>query len=148
MAHETILLADDSPEEIAAIRLVLKRAGISNPVQVVNGSEGAMSYLNGEGIYEYRNVYPIPALLLVALKMSGRSGFDVLEWIMANPDIRPKVIVALIGIAGSTQEIRRAYKLGANSILVKPLRIAEVLEVLSPVPGIEFHSRPEIRNRD
>lgn len=145
MSHATILLADDCPEHVAAIKIVFQSAGVSNPVQTVTDSEDAIMFLNAEGPYSYRKFHPVLALLLLDLKLPDRSGFDVLEWLLLNPEIRPKTVVALTDPA-STQDIRTAFELGIDSCLTKPLKVADLLEVLRPLPDIELDCRLKIEH--
>ncbi len=51
------------------------KANKSNPIQIVSDGEEAMDYLAGEGSYSDRRRYPLPALILLDLKLPRRSGF-------------------------------------------------------------------------
>lgn len=146
MSHATILVADDCPEHVAAIKIVFHSAGVSNPVQTVTNSEDAIMFLNGEGPYSYRKFHPVLALLLLDVKLPDRSGFDVLEWLLLNPKLRPRTVVALADPA-STQDIRAAFDLGINACLLKPVKVMDLLEVLRPLPDIEFAPRQKTQHR-
>jgi CheY-like chemotaxis protein len=116
----TILLAEDREEDIILIRKAFEKSGIRNPLFIVRNGEEVINYLTGVGCFSDRLQYPLPALLLLDLKMPGTDGFDVLRWLKTRRDLAPLRVVVLT----SSQDIRdvnRAYQLGANSFLVKPL---------------------------
>jgi len=72
----TILLAEDDPNKVLLIKRGFTKANISNPIQIVSDGEEAMDYLAGEGSYSDRRRYPLPALILLDLKLPRRSGSE------------------------------------------------------------------------
>ena len=125
MANDgTILLAEDSPDDVLLIRMAFKRAGFLNPMHVVTDGEKAIQYLKGEGIYADREQYPVPQILLLDLKMPRMNGFDVLAWIRQRPEWKClPVIVITTSFYGP--DIEQAYESGANSFLTKPAQFDE-----------------------
>src|SRR6266436_5952779 len=113
----SILLAEDREEDIILIRKAFEKGGIHNPVFIVRDGEEAINYLSGVGRYSNRNVYPLPALLLLDLKMPGTDGFDVLRWIKSQPYLNGLRTVVLTS-SESIRDVDMAYKLGATSFLV------------------------------
>src|SRR5687768_16993926 len=91
----TILLAEDNENDALLMRHAFKKAGISNPLVRVRDGEEAIDYLAGHGVYADRRAYPFPALLLLDLKMPRRDGFEVLEWIKADPSLRRLPVTVL-----------------------------------------------------
>jgi CheY-like chemotaxis protein len=90
-----ILLAEDREDDIILIRKAFAEAYISNPLQVVRDGEEAIAYLAGNGRYFNRAEYPLPALLLLDLKMPRMDGFEVLKWIRQQPELSSLRIVVL-----------------------------------------------------
>jgi CheY-like chemotaxis protein len=115
-----ILLAEDREDDILLIRQAFKRGNIPQPTYVVRDGEEAVAYLAGDGKYANRDEYPLPALLLLDLKMPRLDGFEVLEWIRKQPSLRALRVVVLTS-SEDIFDVNRAYELGANSFLVKPL---------------------------
>jgi len=115
-----ILLAEDLSDDVLLIRRALDNAGVKNPFHVVRDGEEALDYLNGVGKYSNRDEYPLPDILLLDLKMPKMDGFEVLEKIRSSETFGSLRIIVL---TSSTQikDVNRAYELGANSFLVKPL---------------------------
>jgi len=129
-----ILIAEDSEDDIALIRLAFKKSNLLNPVQWVRDGEEAIAYLKGEGIFANRVEYPLPALLLLDLKMPKKNGFDVLQWARQQPGLNALRIVVLT----TSQEIRdvnNAYQLGANSFLVKPTDLNDFVTMTRALAG-------------
>src|ERR1051325_11431606 len=85
--NSVILLAEDREDDVLLIRRAFKKAHLLNPLHVVHDGEEAIAYLKGEGQYANRAEYPLPALLLLDLKMPRRDGFDVLTWIRQEPGL-------------------------------------------------------------
>src|SRR5229473_2661647 len=83
-----ILLAEDREDEVLLLRHAFAKAGFLNPLQVVPNGEEAIHYLQGEGKYANRDEYPLPALVLLDLKMPRKDGFEVLQWIRQQPGLR------------------------------------------------------------
>ena len=115
-----ILLVEDREDDILLVRKAFKAAFIENPLQVVRDGEEAIAYLQGEGRYSNRAEHPLPELILLDLKMPKMDGFDVLTWIRQQPGIRALPVVVLTS-SDQIKDVNRAYDLGANSFLVKPL---------------------------
>jgi len=116
---ETILLADDDPDDVLLFRMALNQAGFQNPLFVVSDGQEAIQYLSGDGIYADRARFPVPQLLLLDLKMPQMSGFDVLAWLRERPEWKGLPVVILTSSCYEP-DVRHAYELGANSFLTKP----------------------------
>jgi len=116
----TILLVEDNPDDAELITYAFKKAGIANPLLVVDDGDKAIDYIHGNSTYSNRETFPFPGLFLLDLKLPRRSGFEVLEAIRAN---RPTRNIPVVVLTSSNQEhdIERAYDLGANSYLIKPI---------------------------
>ena len=124
----TILLAEDDANDALLIKRALTKTGISNPVQMVSDGEEAISYLAGNGKYTNREAYPFPGYLITDLKMPRKSGFELLEWIRNNPEhqVIPTVVLSS---SRQAEDIKRAYRLGANSYLTKPADFTKLQEL-------------------
>ena len=118
--HAVILLAEDEEDYVLLIRRAFEQAHIPNPLHVVWNGQEAIAYLKGEGKYSNREEYPLPDLLLLDLKMPRVNGFEVLQWIRAQPGLAPLRVLVLTS-SDQIRDVNEAYKLGANSFLVKPL---------------------------
>ena len=123
-----ILLAEDREDDIALIRKAFAKAYIVNPLHVVRDGEEAIAYLQGEGRYFNRDEYPLPDLLLLDLKMPRLDGFDVLKWLRQQPGLSSLRVVVLTS-SEDIRDVNVAYKLGANSFMVKPMDFQDVVHM-------------------
>jgi len=126
---EFILLVDDDENDVLLLQRAFKKAGLANWFRVVTGGEQAINYLSGHGIYSDREKYPLPFLVLLDLKMPGTDGFEVLRWARSESDLKRLLIVVLTSSALQT-DVDRAYELGANSYLVKPVEFDEMVHMV------------------
>ena len=120
--HElsTILLVEDDADDAELIAYAFDKAGISNPLATVSDGDAAIAYIEGTGPYADRARHPLPALILLDLKLPRRSGFDVLRAIRADPAAKHTPVVVLTS-SDQHADIAHAYALCANSYLVKPV---------------------------
>jgi CheY-like chemotaxis protein len=122
VGSERILLVEDDQNQVRLIEHVFRQGRVSNPICAVTSAEEAISYLSGNGKYSDREDYPLPCLLLLDLKLPGASGFDFLNWVRANPKFQRLPVVVLTNSTNNS-DIDRAYALGANSYLAKPVEL-------------------------
>jgi len=125
---QTVLYVEDSPDDFLLLKLASRRCGTPFSLQHADDGDKAIAYLSGTGEYADREEHPFPDLVLLDLKMPRLDGFEVLQWIRANPATKSLPVVVLAGSAFRA-DIRRALELGANSYASKPARFNE-LEVL------------------
>ena len=128
------LLVEDEQNDIELIRRAFLKAKILNPLFVVKSGEEAIAYLEGDGKFARREEFPIPALVLLDLRMPGIDGFDVLHWIRRQPRLALLRVVVLTG-SQDVRDIDTAYKAGANSFLVKPTDFDRFVEVSQALGG-------------
>ena len=128
-----MLVAEDREEDIQLLKLALARAKVDVPVQFVKDGEEAIQYLKGEGRFANRNDYPMPQMLLLDLSMPLRNGFDVLEWLRLQPGLR-RLLVVVFTSSDLPEDVNRAFELGANSYLVKPVGFEKLEEIARRLP--------------
>ena len=117
--RQTILLVDDSENDLVLMRAAFEMAKCNIPVQEVRNGEEAIAYLKEEGPYCDRNQFPLPTVMLLDANMPKKSGFDVLAWVRAQPVLKRLAIIILTASMRS-EDVERAFDLGATSFLVKP----------------------------
>jgi CheY-like chemotaxis protein len=119
-----ILVAEDDQNDVILIKRALNKSLISNPIACVGDGEEALAYLKGEGRYSDRQRYPLPSMMLLDLKLPRLSGHEVLHWLRRQPLLKRLPVVVLTSSREPT-DINKAYDLGANSYLVKPVVLEE-----------------------
>jgi CheY-like chemotaxis protein len=128
----TILLVEDNSDDVFFMKRALKAAGIVQPLQVVSTGQTAIEYLAGEGPYGDRKAYPLPALILLDLKLPVKSGHEVLEWLRGQPALAA-VVAIILSTSRERADIEQAYQLGVNGYLIKPSSPSQLVEVMAAV---------------
>ncbi len=123
-----ILLVEDSADDAALITRTLSKGGVRNPIPVAANGEEAKAYLAGQRQYANRKRYPMPGLVLLDLTLPGVDGFEVLRWMRGQPTLNKLRVVVLTG-STDIRDANRAYELGANSFLVKPLEFGNAVQI-------------------
>jgi len=128
----TILLVEDDPNDVDLLRRAFTKAGVVVCLQVVDDGQKAVDYLAGRGPFADRERHPLPELILLDVKLPRRSGIEVLAWARKQPRL---VTTPVIMLSSSRQavNISRAYELGANSYLVKPVGFQKLQEVAKAI---------------
>lgn len=123
-----ILIVEDREDDILLMRKAFDKASLPNPIKIVRDGEEALAYLSGEGKYSSRDEYPLPALILLDLKLPRMDGFEVLTWIRKQDGIRGLPVVVLTS-SSQLRDVNRAYELGANSFFVKEFDFQNSVEL-------------------
>jgi CheY-like chemotaxis protein len=123
-----ILIVDDNEADQMFIRRAFTKARVLNTLIAIRTGEEAVAYLRGTGQYTNRAECPLPDLVLLDLKLSGISGFEVLMWIRQQPELKALRVVVLTG-SNAIEDINLANQLGANGILMKPLDFENFVQV-------------------
>ena|SRR5215469_9753968 len=126
---KAVLIAEDSDDDAMAIRAALRNAGVTLPLRFVTDGSSVIAYLKGAREYVDREIFPLPNVLLLDLKMPRLDGFQVMEWLKTQKQFHDLLIVVLSGM-GELSNIREAYMLGARSFLIKPIRVTDVRNVM------------------
>ena len=124
-----ILLVEDRDDDIVLVRKAFEKAELANPMYVVKNGEEAVDYLMGDAPFSNRNEYPLPDLILLDLKMPKLDGFETLLWLRNQPGIR-NIPVVILTSSADLGDVTKAYALGANSYLVKPVDFEHSIELV------------------
>jgi CheY-like chemotaxis protein len=130
----SILIVDDSSDDVLLLRRAFKKAGVANPIQSVKSGCEAIAYLRGVPPFEDRAKHPLPSVILLDLQMPDGDGFEVLQWIR-NKFPSGGLLVVVLTRLEEFRKINRAYALGANSFLTKPGSAEELQELIRIFSG-------------
>jgi CheY-like chemotaxis protein len=142
----SVLLVEDDLNDIFLVKRAFKMARIQNPLQVVTDGVEAINYLRGEGKYADRGAYPLPKLIVMDIKMPRKSGFEVLEWVKSSSTVLRRIPVVIVSSSENPSDINRAYELGANAYMVKPVAfraVEHLFESITHYWGLEC-AKPEL----
>jgi CheY-like chemotaxis protein len=120
MPQIPILLVEDDPTDYRLIQRAFSKLNNGFDIFRLTNGEEVMSYIAGDAPYENRGAHPMPAIMLLDLKLPRRSGFEVLQWLRGQPSGLKRLPVVVLTSSRHSTDINRAYDLGANSYLIKP----------------------------
>jgi CheY-like chemotaxis protein len=144
------LLVEDDPNDVLLAKLEFAKAPFAIRVEVVSDGVEAMDYINGRTKFDDRKEFPIPDVILLDLKMPRVSGFEFLKWLRTESPVHCRMIpVVIMSSSALSEDVDRAYSLGANSYLVKPVEWPEFRERINAL-GVywAWHSQtPHIPHR-
>src|SRR6266704_5961759 len=123
-----VLLADDSEDDGLLLEMAFGQLDRLRLLPRMCDGEQTIAYLSGEGKFSDRRKYPLPDLLLLDLKMPRVDGFEVLKWVRQQPGLSSLRVVVLTS-SEDIRDVNVAYRLGANSFMVKPMDFDNVVEL-------------------
>lgn len=116
MKSKIILLVEDNPDDRELTICAFAENHIANEVVVARDGVEALDYLFAEG----RDTRPMPAVILLDLKLPKIDGLEVLRRIRA--DARTRLLPTVILTSSKEQQdMIQGYSLGANSYIRKPV---------------------------
>lgn len=120
MESVEILLVEDNSSDAEMTIYGLRKSKLVNQLLHLEDGVQALDFLFARGIYTGRNTGIMPSVILLDLKMPKLSGLEVLASIRKDARTR-KIPVIILTSSGEDPDISRAYDLGANSYVVKPV---------------------------
>jgi len=115
-----ILIVEDNEDHLALTIEALEEAGVSNPVVTAGGLQQARAILAECAERAHGGRDGLPCVILLDVRLPDGSGMDLLSEIKEHAVLRAVPVVVLTS-SDDTPDIRKAYQLGANSYLVKPV---------------------------
>ena len=127
--NKVILLVEDNPDDAALTLRALKKNNIMNEVIVARDGVEALDYLHGSGEYTERDVFDLPQLILLDLKLPKLDGLEVLKRVRADERTALQPVVVLT-TSVEDQDVVSSYKFGANSYIRKPVDFDRFMEAV------------------
>jgi two-component system, response regulator len=124
-----ILLVEDNPHDADLTIRAFRRHGLANRILVLEDGIEALDYIFCRGAYGSRLADLPPRVILLDIKLPKVDGLEVLRQIKADPQIKAIPVVMLTS-SREDPDLRRAYSLGANSYVVKPVEFTAFSEAI------------------
>jgi CheY-like chemotaxis protein len=115
-----ILLVEDSPDDTELTLRALRKAGLSNRIEVARDGVEALDFIFCEGKHRDRRIEDVPRVILLDLKLPKVDGMEVLRRIKGDPRTRQVPVVVLTS-SMDLKDVVGCYELGVNSYIVKPV---------------------------
>ena len=129
MEHKMILLVEDNPDDQELTRLAFAKHNLQNELVIANDGVEALEYLFGSEGQEDPEPRPLPAVVLLDLKLPRVDGLEVLRRIRAHPHTRTLPVVVLTS-SQEDQDVAASYTNGVNSYVRKPVNFVEFVEAV------------------
>lgn len=129
MMGKVILLVEDNPDDALLTVRALQQHNIQNEVVIARDGAEALAYLHGAGEGAVPDPRPLPALILLDLKLPKVDGLEVLRRLRAFPRTRLLPVVVLTS-SKEEKDLVASYSLGANSYVRKPVDFDQFAEAV------------------
>lgn len=123
-----ILLVEDDPKDVELTLTGLAEYNLANEVVVTGDGEEALDYLYRRGAYAGRQ-HGNPAVMLLDLKLPKLNGFEVLEKIRSDENLKMIPVVVLTS-SNEERDLVRSYKLGVNAYVTKPVEFHQFVNAV------------------
>src|SRR2546426_4174519 len=115
-----ILLVEDNPADVELTLRALTSRRLANQLFVCRDGAEAIDFFFGNTPNALRDIGVIPRVILLDLNLPKVDGLEVLRRLKADERTRTIPVVVLTSSA-EQPDIAAAYRLGANSYIVKPV---------------------------
>jgi CheY-like chemotaxis protein len=122
-----VLLVEDDPDHAELVRRGLEEYGSRLEVTHVEDGEAALAYLRQR---EPRGTPGRPHLILLDLRLPRIDGLEVLREIKASPHLC-EIPCVVLTTSQAEGDMVKAYRLHANSYLVKPGSYTHFVELIA-----------------
>jgi CheY-like chemotaxis protein len=132
-----ILIAEDDPDDRQWIEEALVKTQVDAEVRFVEDGEDLMNYLLHRGKYKVASTLSYPGLIFLDLNMPRKDGREALKEIKSDLRLR-HIPVIILTTSKSKEDVFRTYDLGANSVILKPVTFAGLVDIMRSVKQYWF----------
>jgi CheY-like chemotaxis protein len=124
-----VLIVEDNNADIRLVKEAFKDGKMMvNLIAIKDGLE-AMVYLRKENEYVNANT---PDLVLLDLNMPIKNGFEVLDEIKQDQELR-RIPIIIMTISKDEEDILRSYNLHANAYIIKPVELNQFMNAIKSI---------------
>ena len=139
--RHVVLIVDDSEDDRFFLRRMLKDSARLRLVWEATDGEEALDYLKGAGEFSDRGLHPFPDVVILDLKMAGKNGYDILEWLRTQSF--PDMVLVVSSGSFLPDDISRCQALGVDAYYRKTSLKKEQAEMIRKIEGLlTERSRP------
>jgi CheY-like chemotaxis protein len=127
-----ILLVEDNESDVELTLRALKSGNLANQVFVARDGAEALAFFFGEQGHPLKEFGVTPRVILLDLKLPKVDGLEVLKQLKGDHRTRSLPVIVLTS-SREEPDIAAAYRLGANSYIVKPVDFEAFARAVSEV---------------
>ena len=128
----TVLLVEDDPGHAELVSRAFREQAFDGRLVHVGDGSAALDYLAGRQPFDDPDSHPRPQVVLLDLRLPTVDGLEVLDAIKANESLSD-IPVVVLSTSGAEGDVNRAYELGANGYVVKPMDAGRFEELVCSV---------------
>ena len=129
-----ILLVEDNAADIRLTKEVLQESKIVRSLDVVRDGVEAVDFLKKRGKFSNTSK---PNLILLDLNLPKRNGFEILEEIKQDEDLK-RIPIVILTVSDAKEDLMKAYNLHANCYVLKPLELKKFHEIINSIVDFWF----------
>lgn len=122
-----ILLVEDNPVDVDLTLRAFARRKLANQVLVARDGEEALAWIT-----RWEAGEPKPAVILLDINLPRVDGLTVLKTLKTHSAYK-NIPVVILTTSKEDRDISKAYELGANSYIVKPVDFDNFMEVAQQI---------------
>lgn len=130
-----ILLVEDDLGDAGLVRIAVRKGGSQVELHHVKNGDEALAFLRRVGPV-FAQV-PKPDIILLDLNLPGRSGHEILTEIKIDPSLR-RIPIVVLSTSDADRDVLKAYELGANSYVTKPMDVEEFTRAIHAIEDYWF----------
>ncbi|MHA2430944.1 MAG: response regulator [Promethearchaeota archaeon] len=129
-----ILLIEDNAADIRLTKEVLQESKIMSRLDVVRDGVEAIDFLKKIGKFSNTSK---PNLILLDLNLPKKNGFEVLEIIKQDKELK-RIPIVILTVSDAKEDLIKAYNLHANCYVIKPLEMKEFHRIINSIVNFWF----------
>jgi len=124
-----IIIVEDNLSDAELILHTLKKEKIANKLLIAEDGAEALDLLFGKGAYSDKINLSALKVIFLDLKLPKINGLEVLKELKENP-LTKHIPVVILTSSNQDPDIKKAYELGVNSYVVKPVVFSDFKNVV------------------
>jgi CheY-like chemotaxis protein len=124
-----ILIVEDNPNDAELTLRALKKHNLANDLYVAEDGQEALDFIFCKGKFASRQQSKPLKVIFLDIKLPKVSGLEVLKEIKSNPETK-KLPVVIVSSSKQDPDIRKAYELGANGYVAKPVEFSDFIKAI------------------
>ncbi|MCX7593473.1 MAG: response regulator [Fischerella sp.] len=126
---QPILVIEDSDEDFEALRRVMFRQQVLNPIFRCSDGDEALDYLYHTGAYSDPQTSPRPSLMLLDLNLPGTDGREIIQQIKQDENLK-NIPIIVFTTSANPRDIEVCYRNSVASYILKPIDINRLKQTL------------------
>jgi len=123
------LIVDDDLSQLHLVQALLRELNVSHECHYAANGPQALNFLNRRPPFERA---PRPDLVLLDLDLPGMNGYQVLQHLKHDPNLR-SIPTIILSSSRAIEDVNACYEEHANAFVQKPTDLDESLRVLEGI---------------